>query len=81
MLAVEPLITPMLTDLERRYWELWYHAQPVLDHQALIVLHHLNDLAFATTEVFATRSAGNADLQKMTENQLGAAFLQTKQSL
>ncbi len=81
MLAVEPLITPKLTDLERRYWELWYQAQPVLDHQALIVLHHLNDLAFATTEAFAARSAGDADLQKMTENQLWGAFLQSVQWL
>jgi hypothetical protein len=81
MLAVEPLITPKLTDLERRYWELWYHAQPVLDHQALIVQHHLNDLAFATTEAFAAKTAGDAELQKMTENQLWAAFLQSVQWL
>ena len=81
MLAVEPLITPKLTDVERSYWELWYHAQPVLDHQVLIVQHHLNDLAFATTEAFAARSAGDADLRKMTENQLWAAFFQTVQWL
>ena len=81
MLAVEPLITPKLTDVERSYWELWYHAQPVLDGQSLIVQHHLNDLAFATTEAFAARSAGDADLQKMTENQLWAAFFQSVQWL
>jgi hypothetical protein len=81
MLAVEPLIAPKLTDVERSYWELWYHAQPVLDGQSLIVQHHLNDLAFATTEAFAARSAGDADLQKMTENQLWAAFFQTVQWL
>jgi hypothetical protein len=81
MLAVEPLITPKLTELERIYWELWYQAQPALDRQVLIVQHHLNDLAFATTEAFAARSAGDADLQKMTENQLWAAFFQTVQWL
>ncbi len=81
MLAVERLITPELTDLERRYWELWYQAQPALDRQVLIVQHHLNDLAFATTEAFAARSAGDADLQKMTENQLWAAFFQSVQWL
>ena len=81
MLAVERLISPELTDLERRCWELWYQAQPALDHQVLIVQHHLNDLAFATTEAFAARSAGDADLRKMTENQLWAAFFQTVQWL
>lgn len=77
MLAVEPLIAPELTEDERRYWQLWYHAQPVLGRQALIVLHHLHDLAFATTEAFAEKWWGTSERSALTEDQLWAAFLRS----